>query len=260
MRILVTFATDAEFAQWRSRHPFVPYELDDSGQRREFDVFRANVGQDEVTVLLTGIGGENTKKAMSTIPLEMQDLCISAGLAGALDGNLKIREIVVGRTAQNSDHSQESESDVDLVGLANACGARVVNVFLTSRTIVVTADEKRSLSAFGSVVEMETGHILAIARQRKVPAVGVRAISDAADEDLPLDFGRIADSRGHVKVGALLRELALHPHRLPLLVRFGHECRSAAGALADFLDQYIPTIAKQWHKFGWTAIQEASAT
>ncbi len=44
MRILVTFAVEAEFAPWRARHPFVPYEFDDAGQRREFDLYRANIG------------------------------------------------------------------------------------------------------------------------------------------------------------------------------------------------------------------------
>jgi nucleoside phosphorylase len=197
---------------------------------------------------------------MSTIPLQMQDICISAGLAGALEKNLNIREIVVGRIAQTRDHSQKSESDADLVSLAIACGARNVNVFLTSGAIVTTADEKHSLSAVASVVEMETSYILAIARQRKVPAVGIRAISDIADEDLPLDFSRVADSRGHVRVAALLKQLALHPHCLPPLVRFGRECRAAAGSLADFLDQYIPAIAKHRPKFVWTAVQEAPAT
>jgi adenosylhomocysteine nucleosidase len=260
MRVLVTFAVVAEFGPWRSRHAFVPYEFNDSGQRREFDLFRANIGVSEVTVLLTGMGRENVKKAMSTISLEVYDVLISTGLAGALDLGLNLREVVVGRIAQTLDHSQMVESEAGLISLAIACGARAANAFLTSDTIATTADEKRSLNASGSLVEMETSHILAIAGQWKVPAVGVRAISDAADEDLPLDFDRIADSRGKVKVGGLLMKLALHPHLLPLLVRFGRQCRSAAGSLADFLDQYIPAVERQWRKVSSTRIEEVSTT
>lgn len=260
MRILVTFAIDAEFAQWQSRHPFVPYEFCESGRRREFDLFRANIGANEVTVLLTGMGGENAKKAMSTIPLEQHDFCLCTGLAGALDPNLKLGEIVVGRCSESADRTRKTESDPDLVRFALALGARAVNVFVTSDTIVATGDEKQLLSTSGGVVEMETNQILAAARQFRLPAVAVRAISDVADEDLPVDFERIADSRGHVKVGGLLKELALHPHRLPLLVRFGRRSRAAGGALADFLDRYIPAVEKQWRGLNWTKIEEVSAT
>jgi adenosylhomocysteine nucleosidase len=260
MRILVTFAINAEFAQWKSRHPFVPYEFCESGRRREFDLFRANIGANEVTVLLTGMGEENAKKAMGTIPLELHDFCLCTGLAGALDPNLKLGEIVVGRCAESADRTQKTESDPDLVRFALAHGARAVNVFVTSDTIVATGDEKQLLSTSGGVVEMETNHILAAARQFRLPAVAVRAISDVADEDLPVDFERIVDSRGHVKLGGLLRELALHPHRLPLLVQFGRQSRAAAGALADFLDRYIPAVEKQWHGVSWTKIEEVSAT
>ncbi|HET8923073.1 MAG TPA: hypothetical protein VFN26_08785 [Candidatus Acidoferrum sp.] len=260
MRILVTFAVEAEFAPWRSRQPFVPYEFDESGRRRDFDLFRANIGANEVTVLLTGIGGENAKKAMGTIPLELQDICICTGLAGALDRNLSHGEIVVGRCAETADRTQKTKSDPDLLRFALALGALAVNVFVTSDTIAATGDEKQLLSTSGGVVEMETNYILAASQQFRLPAVAIRAISDVADEDLPVDFGQIADSQGHLKVGGLLRELALHPHRLPLLVRFGRQSRAAAGALADFLDLYIAAIEKQWHGAGRARIEEASAT
>jgi len=260
MRILVTFAVDAEFAQWRSRHPFVPYEFDESGQRRNFDLFRGNIGANEVTVLLTGMGGENAKRAIGTIPLQLHDFCLCTGLAGALDSNLKLGEIVVGQRAESADNTQKTESDPELVRIAIALGARAVNVFVTSDSIVATEEEKELLSSSGGVVEMETSHILSAARQFRLPAVAIRAISDVANEDLPVDFERIADSRGHVKVGALLKELALHPHRLPLLVRFGRQSRAAAGELADFLDRYIPAVEKQWRGLNWTKVEEVSAT
>jgi hypothetical protein len=149
---------------------------------------------------------------------------------------------------------------LDLVRLALATGARPVNVFVTSDTIVATGDEKLLLSNSGGVVEMETSYILAAARQVRLPAVAVRAISDVADEDLPVDFARIADSRGHVKVRGLLSEIALHPHRLLPLVRFGIQSRAAAGTLADFLDHYIPTVEKAWHTLSWKRTEEVSTT
>jgi adenosylhomocysteine nucleosidase len=260
MRILVTFAVEAEFAPWRSRHPFVPYEFDDAGQRREFDLYRANIGSNEVSVLLTGMGGQNASSAMRTIALEITDVCIATGLAGALDRSLKPGSIVAGRRCEALSQVLKTSSDADLLNLALAEGARTVDVFLTSETILVTASEKQALAAAGSVVEMESAYILAAASGWRVPVVAVRAISDAADEDLPVDFRQIIDSHGHLRFARLLKELALHPHRLPLLVQFGRQSRAAAGSLADFLDQYIPLVASKWSGFGASNMQEVSAT
>jgi adenosylhomocysteine nucleosidase len=260
MRFLVTFAIDAEFGPWRSRHPFVPYEFDDAGRRRDFDLYRANIGSNEITVLLTGMGGENASNAMQTIPLEMQDVCVATGLAGALDPSLKPGTIVAGIRCEALSQVLKTASDTGLLDLAVAAGARAVNVFLTSEAILATAIEKQALSASGNVVEMESAHVLAAASRRQVPVVAIRAVSDAADEDLPVDFRQIADSCGHVRIGGLLKELALHPHRLPLLVRFGLQSRAAAGSLADFLDLYIPLIAAKWHEIRASNIEEVTAT
>jgi adenosylhomocysteine nucleosidase len=259
MRILVTFAVGAEFAPWRSRHPFVPYEFDDSGKRREFDLYRANIGSDEVTVLLTGMGRQNAFNAIQTIPLELTDVCISTGLAGALDPGLKPGIIVAGRFCETVSKLQKTSSDSDLLNLASAAGARTLDMFLTSETILVTASEKQALAATGSVVEMESAHILAAASGRGVPVVVVRAISDAADEDLPVDFRQIVDSRGRVRYSPLMKELALHPHRVPLLVQFARQTRAAAVSLADFLDDYIPLIAVKWPGFCASNMKEAAA-
>jgi len=259
MRILVTFAMKAEFSQWSSRHPFVPYEFENWETRREFDLFKANIGRDEVTVLLTGIGGESAANAILSIPLEIHDVCISSGLAGSLDTGLAPGDVVVARTAGTLDQNSKASSDESLVDIAVASGAKLVNVSLTSEKIVATAEEKEELGRKGSIVEMETTHILAAAMQRHVPCVAVRAISDAADEDLPVDFARILDSRGHLKMGGLLKEVGLSPYRIPLLLQFGRQSRAAGKSLADFLDRYVSAISQGWTRVAPPKIEEVSA-
>ena len=260
MRILVTFAVRAEFSQWCSRHPFVPYEFENWEKRRDFDLFKANFGANEVTVLLTGMGGENADKAMQTLPIEMHDVCISTGLAGALEASLKPGDVVVARTSETLDQKLRVESDSALVDIAVACGARAVNISLTLEKVAMTADEKQELSASGSIVEMESSHVLTAAEKHHVPVVAVRAISDAADEDLPVDFGRIMDSRGHLKYGGLLKEVGLHPYRLAPLMKFAGQSRAATGSLADFLDRFISAIAAKWNRVPSRNVEEVSAT
>jgi adenosylhomocysteine nucleosidase len=260
MRILVTFAIKAEFSQWSSRHPFVPYEFENWERRREFDLFKANIGPNEVTVLLTGIGRETAAKAMLSIPVEVHDVCISSGLAGALDTSLKPGDVVVARSTETLDQSFRAASDADLFDLAVTYGAKPVNVSLTSEKIIATAEAKEGLSQKGSIVEMESTYILAAAAQRDVPAVAVRAISDAADEDLPVDFSRVLDSHGHLKMGGLLKEVGLSPYRIPLLIQFGRQSRAAGKSLADFLDRYIYAVSQNWTRPLSPKIEEVSAT
>jgi len=260
MRILVTFAVRAEFSQWRSRHPFVTYEFENWEKRRDFELFKANFGSNEVTVLLTGMGGENAAKAMQTLPIEMHDVCISAGLAGTLEAGLKPGDVVVARTSHTLDRKLRVESDAVLVDFALECGARLVKSSLTSEKIVATADEKQELGANGSIVEMETSHILMAAGKYHVPAVAVRTISDAVDEDLPVDFSRIMDSRGHLKYGGVLKEVGLHPYRLAPLIKFAGQSRAATKSLADFLDRFVAVITAKWNCVPSRKIEEVSAT
>jgi adenosylhomocysteine nucleosidase len=244
MRFLLTFAIDAEFNPWKSRHPFVPYDYDNSGRKRDFDMYRANIANHEVTVLLTGMGGASATRAMCIVPPGEHDAWISTGLAGALDAGLQLGTTVVARAVKTRDGALKIPSEPDFVSVAVSCAATAVDMFLTTETIIATSLEKEALASTANVVEMESTHILAAAQNRQIPAVAVRAISDIAEEDLPLDFQKIADDRGHVKVGGLLKELALHPYRLPLLIRFGRHSRAAAVSLADFLDRFLPALAE----------------
>ena len=164
------------------------------------------------------------------------------------------------RSAKTLDESSEAASDAALLDLAVRSGAKAVNVSLTSQSIVATAEEKEELGRKGSIVEMETTHVLRSAVERRVPCVAVRAISDAADEDLPVDFARILDSHGHLKMGGLLKEIGFSPYRIPLLLQFARQSRAAGKSLADFLDRYIPTISANWTKVAHPRIEEVSAT
>src|SRR2546425_713161 len=56
MRVLVTFAVDAEFAPWRKRHSFKRQELSVPHSYRFDAVYTAEVNQVAVDVYLTGMG------------------------------------------------------------------------------------------------------------------------------------------------------------------------------------------------------------
>src|SRR2546429_8452304 len=79
MRVLVTFAVEAEFAPWRKLRGF------EKMTKGKAQFFRARIGASEVNVLLTGVGGKNAWVQATKVICDGEvDFCISSGLAGAL--------------------------------------------------------------------------------------------------------------------------------------------------------------------------------
>jgi adenosylhomocysteine nucleosidase len=247
MRILVTFAVEAEFASWRRRYSFRRKEIIGDGRGDRVNAwYHCKTDDVCLDVYLTGVGWKGSRAVLASLLKEKPDLCISSGLAGGLRPELKTGEIVVAREVLLVNGGQKFSSSSLLVDLAEETGAKPVRTFLTNGQVVCEAKSKRSMAAFGDVVEMESFHILKSARDMQVPAVSVRAISDTVDEDLPFDFGRALRPDGRISYGRLLLQVAAHPRRLPAMTSFGKKSERAAHNLADFLDRYIGTIRQRF--------------
>jgi hypothetical protein len=92
-------------------------------------------------------------------------------------------------------------------------------------------------------VDMESFEIVKEALAWGARSVVVRAISDSAAEDLPIDFNRTLTKDKQVSVAKVFVELLRNPFALPGLLRFGKQSRQAAERLANFLDAYVQQIA-----------------
>jgi nucleoside phosphorylase len=270
VKVLVTFAVEAEFGPWRSRHrftrcrptrePFAPRS--EAGEPweaavgdRQQPLYEASFDDAAVTVLLTGVGSLVSRCNMTEMFIHRAmtqhsfAVCVSAGLAGALRPGLRIGEVLVARYVHSDAREGEGFAppklamDQQCARVAQHCGATVIDRFLTSDHIVRSAAEKRSLSAEADAVEMESYGVLSEASAWGVRCAAVRAVSDDTAEDLPIDFRRTIDARGQIRYSRIAGELVRHPSALPGLLRFGRHSRAAAQKLAEFLDRYIPALA-----------------
>ncbi|HEX4075014.1 MAG TPA: hypothetical protein VHX49_06420 [Candidatus Acidoferrales bacterium] len=237
MRILVTFALENEFAPWRKMRRFERMSVDGWNQ-----AYRAKVGSVDVQVIVTGAGRFAVQQSLRQAFDQAPDACIVSGLAGALKPEYRPGAVLAARTVGDVAGTRLMRSDANLISRAGDCGAKVVEKFLVSDRVVSTAEEKKSLSFSGDAVDMESLYILAAASQQEIPAVAIRAISDGAESDLPLDFDRTFDKRGVVSVPRVLRQLAARPHRIGGLIRLAQESERAATALAGFLDAYVQRV------------------
>ena len=241
MRVLVTFAVEAEFAPWRKRWPFVRV-VSRMPHYSSGSWYKAKLGAAEVEVFLTGIALRKSEPGLTFLLKHSPAICISSGLAGALSPSLGKSEIVVARAVRAISGGLAQPCHTHLVEIAARMGAKTANLFLTSPRVVSTAKEKADAARAGDVVEMESLTILNKASETWIPCVAIRAISDSATEDLPLDFNQVTNSSGRISWSRVVLQLARKPSRVPRMLELARHSVEAANRLADFLDRYIPAV------------------
>ena len=150
---------------------------------------------------------------------------IMAGLAGALDPQLKVGDVVV---------DQSSSWRGSKISLKKVWFHHVDHV-------VTTPEEKAEL--FGqtgaSVVEMENEPIKRAAKAYGIPFLGIRAISDTADESINPRVLNFINEYGKVRMGSLLGGVARHPSLIKEMRRLSRSSQIALAALGKAIKDIV---------------------
>jgi nucleoside phosphorylase len=247
MRILVTFAVEAEFAPWRSIRNFTRQEAPG------LSLWKSVIAGSDVFVVLTGIGDHSG----SVLDLMLRvanaekhfDVCVSSGLAGALKPEFELNDIVAAKLLQSerlsADLGRNSlDTDPELANLAVKHGARAVNVSVTTARVLTTSHEKSRHAGTADIVEMESFDVIKEAYIWGARGIAIRAISDRASENLPIDFNKTLSANHTVSIPRVLGQVAKNPASLGSLLRFGRQSRTAAESLAKFLDAYLSALVQ----------------
>ncbi|MBI4660427.1 MAG: hypothetical protein HY735_16445 [Verrucomicrobia bacterium] len=184
-------------------------------------------------ILITGIGPRNARHTLTRkLGHVRPQFVISSGFAGGLNPELK-PEMVVWEAASEAPFSLAFHE-------TGAYSAR----FYGAERIATTAAEKRQLrNATGAdAVEMESGVIREICLAAQIPCGIVRIISDAADEDLPLDFNRLMTPHQTLDYLKLAGTLAKAPWKAAELWSFRRRIHRCARKLAVILSQLIANV------------------
>ena len=253
MRILVTFAVEAEFAPWRKLRNLEEINISN------VDVFRAGIGSAKVDFVVTGTGVENAFRLANALLGEPYQVCITSGFAGALREVHQVGRILVADAVQELGKSKTLACARNLVHAAESDGASRVKMFLTSDHVIRTVEEKKQLAPFADAVEMESfgGLMAAVAHKRS--AVAIRVISDSMRTDMPAIVDTAVDEMGRVKIAGVVRYVARHPLQLPALIRLGRDSKTAAEALAHFLEAFIKKLSFSSHGWPPPELQEVAA-
>jgi adenosylhomocysteine nucleosidase len=179
----------------------------------------------DVAVLITGIGRQNAEASLRRfLAKHLPARVLTCGFAGGLNPELKIGDVVftTGYAAL-----EEKLAEADAIHAS----------FFSAPCIATTVAEKKQLRerTGADVVEMESGAILAVCRESRIPCAMVRAISDTAHEDLPLDFNRLSRPDMSLHPGKLAWAIASAPWKIGALMQLHKKTSIAAKRLADVL-------------------------
>ena len=183
-----------------------------------------------IRVLLTGMGHKNAAKtAQRALDDSRPELVLTCGFAGGLKPYLPLGAIVF-----------SADMDAGLDSILVELGA-IRAQFHCSTRIASRSVEKRSLweSTRADAVEMESGVIRQICLERKIPSATVRAISDTAQQDLPLDFNALMTPGWQIDYRKLLWKLLRRPGTVPALLAFQRHTKMAARNLGQSLQELL---------------------
>lgn len=179
----------------------------------------------DISVLITGIGQENSRRAvLERLKQLTPQFVLTCGFAGGLCPKLATGDVLF------------STHDSNLNTKLTSAKAKAVKFLCVSR-IATTGTEKAGLrrSSGADAVEMESEAIQQICRERELPCATVRVISDAANDDLPLDFNKLSKRDLSLDFGKLAWAIAKSPGKIPALLRLQKTSSRAAANLADVL-------------------------
>ncbi len=203
----------------------------------------------------TGIGAARARSAALAAPAAKAWLTM--GCAGALVGWLRrgqgvvANEIVVldaaGRVAERL-----AASGTPLAEIAARHGVRLIEGSIAASTGVLVTAEAKAAAATASgalVVDMESGAIAEVARERAIPFHALRVVLDVAGESLPFGPELVDERTGGLRTGRAVRALA-PPSRWPAAVRLVRGQRAAVRALRAMArvlaDEGMPEPALAW--------------
>jgi adenosylhomocysteine nucleosidase len=196
--------------------------------------FRKLCGPD-VPVFFTGIGKANAEKAVREyLAGHTPGLLLTCGFAGGLEAGLKVGDVVF--ETSNGAGGKDGAIHAKLL----AAGAKPAKIFCADKIASTAAEKKKLRDATGAdAAEMESGAIQIICRERGIPCATVRVISDAANEDLPLDFNEFLTPEKKVDMSKLMLTVAKKPWKMGALMELQKKTKIAAERLGDVLMKTI---------------------
>ncbi|MBT7953824.1 MAG: hypothetical protein HN731_01420 [Rhodospirillaceae bacterium] len=200
-----------------------------TGIHKEAAILQKFSGIENSNIKCAGANSDRAYKLASDLAVGGCEVLISFGVAGALDPALNPGDLIVPDQVLETNHTPyETSTDQLKSHLRSRVDIRSGSL-LGSNKLIASATEKLSQhQSTGAVaVDMESLAVAKAARDRGLPFLVIRAVSDTADQDLPSAVFHAIDDRGNPRIGAILSALAKKPHELTSLIKLAGNSNKA---------------------------------
>jgi adenosylhomocysteine nucleosidase len=198
-------------------------------------------------VIIAGVGKDRAREAAELLFEEHgPSVLVSLGYAGALSPELKRGDIVLSAYSMNQHQGQPRAMDVAfeerLRGIADESHEHHVYVgpLYTADKIVARHEEKKEIfeKTNAPIVDMESFSVYQVARNQGIPFVGIHAITDTAEEDIPAleIINPFLASSSPWRYPQLFWDIARKPRFVVDLLMLNHDAQVAGRGLTHFLN------------------------
>ena len=211
--------------------------------REELAAFTGRRLPPGVIAAATGDGPQNAGRVASLLCERYRPaLLIGAGVAGALTPDLGVGDLVVAFRVLDADGETPPPHAVLVVRAAAKPGARQATLLSVERPVVTAAGKAACASRLGvgsAAVDMESAAWARAAAAFEVPYLIVRAVSDAADDELPGYLAECMDRNGGIRRSAVALRALANPGSIPTLLRMRHRVADCSQRLACFIEHFV---------------------
>ncbi|MGA2807930.1 MAG: nucleoside phosphorylase [Terracidiphilus sp.] len=194
-------------------------------------VYETEVGEEGWIAVAGGMGIAGATRSFSIVNQGGKpDLIVNLGLAGSLVSDIDPPSLLT--VGQIADTRTGERFNL-------ASGDRKL-LILTTGQVAGRAEKQRLAESYrGAVaVEMEAATVARLAQANGIPMACLKAISDAADDDIP-DMNPFIDAEGRFQTGRYTLRIAVRPHRWRQMVRLGENSKRASRELARAAAQLL---------------------
>jgi nucleoside phosphorylase len=231
----------------------------EKSERHSLVLYFARYFSKEVIVVQTGIGAENTEAALKYVVKDYApDILLSVGFGGALYDGASAGDIICGDRVflipenipeGSAPNHTELESE-EIPGATEILRKLADRVPAHKGCILTVAKhmDKPTVRQFlpgdlsFPVCDMETYFFSRLAKKMGIPFLGLRAITDCSDEEIPVELLSVTDKSGKYRLSRAIGLIIGKPKIIGNIFRIGMNARIASINLSNAVRAVIEVL------------------
>jgi adenosylhomocysteine nucleosidase len=231
----------------------------EKSERHSLVLYFARYFSKEVIVVQAGMGGENTEAALKYVVEDYSpDLVLSVGFGGALYDGASAGDIICGgrvflipENITEGSGPDPMKLDSEEIPDAPAIVRRLTDRVRMHIGCILTLEKHMEKSAIGKILpgdlsfpvcDMETYFLARLAKEMRLPFLGLRAITDRADEEIPVEFLRATDESGKYRLSLAIKLILGKPKIITHIFTIGKNARVASINLSHAVRALIEVL------------------